>query len=176
MATVVKNIVKYDHFFDQKTKRHQINGIQSVLHCHHYTSLYTQLALDAGEEILLKDCSREALREVLDKYFADNHNIVTTQDKIEIACQYYSLVGLGSMKVVFLGDYSGKVEVLSSHTDDGWMKKWGEYDKPVNYITAGFIEAMFESVLDKPAGSFNAIETQSIVMGADISIFKITRR
>lgn len=176
MATVIKNTVKYNHTFSRKTKRHQINGLQSVLHCHHYTSLYTQLAIDADEAELLKECARESIREVLDKYFADNPEIKTVQEKVEIACQYYALVGLGIMKVNSLGDYSGEVELISSHTDSGWMKKWGEFDKPVNHITAGFIEAIFESVLNKPARSFNAVETRSIVMGADTSVFKIVRR
>ena len=175
MAIVVKNTIKYDHFFDQNTKRHQINGIQSVLHCHHYTSLYSQLAIDANETELLKECARESLRTVLDNYF-ENNLIDTVQERIEIGCQYYALVGMGNMKVDFLGEYSGKVEVLSSHTDDGWMKKWGQYDKPVNYITAGFIEALCESVLDLPAKTFVATETQSIVMGAKTSIFNIVRR
>ena len=176
MATVTKNEVKYDHYFDQKTKRHQINNIQSVLHCHHYASLYTQLAIDAGETELLKECARESFRRVLDTYFANNPDIDTIQAKTEIGCQYYALVGLGEMAVTFLGDDSGDVRILSSHTDDGWMKKWGQFDKPVNYITAGFIEALFESVLDLDQKSFEAVETQSIVMGAETSIFQITRR
>ncbi|MBN1593412.1 MAG: hypothetical protein JW941_09240 [Candidatus Coatesbacteria bacterium] len=176
MANMIKNTVKYDHFFDEGTKRHKINGIQSVLHCHHYTSLYTQLAIDAGETGLLTECARDAVRDILDNYFAANPEVDSIQKKIEIACQYYALVGLGTMKVHFLGDYSGSVEVLSSHTDDGWMKKWGQYDRPVNYISAGFIEAMFEAVLGLPAGAFLAKETQSIVMGAKTSLFNVTRR
>lgn len=176
MATVVKNTVKYDHFFDRNTKRHQINGIQSVFHCHHYATLYTQLAIDANETELLKECARESIRTVLDNYFANNSNVNTIQEKIEIACQYYALVGLGNMRVDFLGEYSGKVEVLSSHIDSGWLKKWSQYDKPVNYITAGFIEALFESVFDFPPKSFIATETQSIVMGAKTSVFNMVRR
>lgn len=176
MPTVVKNTVKYNHHFDRSTKRHFINGIQSVFHCHHYTSLYTQLAIDAGETELLRECARESFRNVLDTYFEKNPDIESIQDKIDIGCQYYSLVGLGEMKVDFLGNYSGKVEVTSSHTDDGWMKKWGTYDKPVNYITAGFIEALYESVLELPQGSFEATEKQSIVMGAENSVFDVTRR
>lgn len=176
MAVVIKNEVKYNHHFDQKTKRHSINGVQSVFHCHHYMALYAQLAVDAGETELLKECSRDSFRKVLDTYFSENPCIDTIQTKVDIACQYYALFGLGKMNVVFLGDESGEVELLASHTDDGWKKKWGQYDKPVNYLTAGFIEALFESVLGFAPRSFSAIETQSIVMGADKSTFKITRR
>lgn len=176
MPSVMKNEVKYSHYFDQKTNRHYLNGILSVFHCHHYISLYTQLAVDAGETELLKECSRESFREVLDNYFQQNPETNTLQAKLEIACQYYSMLGLGNMKVLFLGDHSGEVDVPSSHTDNGWMKKWGQYDKPVNYITAGYIEAMFEVVLGVPAQTFEAVETQSIVMGAATSKFKVVRR
>jgi hypothetical protein len=134
------------------------------------------LAVDAGETDLLKESSREIFRDVLDKYFNENPETDILQSKIEIGCQYYSLLGLGTMKVIFLGDDHGRVEVPSSHTDSGWIKKWGKYDKPVNYITAGYIEALFESVLNTPQKTFAAEEIQSIVMGADISKFKVSRR
>jgi hypothetical protein len=176
MALVTNTEVKYDHYFDRGTKRHTINDMQSVLHCHHYTSLYTQLAIDSNETELLKECARDCFRKVLDTYYAANPDIDTVQAKAEIGCQYYSLLGLGKMVVKFLGTESGEVALLSSHTDDGWKKKWGEYDKPVNYISAGYIEAMFESVLNLPAKSFKAVESQSIVMGSEFSKFKVTRR
>ncbi|BDS15067.1 hypothetical protein [Aureispira anguillae] len=176
MAIVVQNEIEYDHHFDQKTNRHYINGILSVLHCHHYTSLYTQLALDAGETDLLKECARDSFRAVLLSYFSKHPNHTTLQDKVAIGSQYYSLLGLGSMEVKFIGKYSGLVELPFSHTDSGWIKKWGEYDKPINYITGGFIEALFEVCFGLPSGSFNAFETQSIVMGAASSIFKVTKK
>lgn len=176
MFQVIRNTLNYYHSFDPITKRHYINGFQAVLHCHHYSTLYTQLALDANEAELLKECARDSFRSILDSYFKENPQISTIQDKIDIAVQYYSLLGLGKMKVKYLGDYSGEVELISSHVDSGWIKKWGTYDKPVNYITAGFIEAMFESILNLPSGTFLANEVQSIVMGNSISLFKITRR
>ena len=176
MAVVVKNQVNYDHAFDRNTKRHTINGVQSVLHCHHYTSLYTQLALDAGETELLKECARESFREVLGSYFTNNPSVESLQAKVDIGCQYYALLGLGKMVVNFLGSESGEVELLASHTDSGWMKKWGKYDRPVNYISAGYIEAMFEAVLGLGPRSFEAVESRSIVKGAETSKFKVTRR
>lgn len=176
MANVLTNQVEYDHSFDRKTKRHNINGVQSVLHCHHYTSLYTQLSLDAGETDLLKECARETFRSLLDTYYAKHPSLTTVQAKIEIGCQYYALLGLGKMIVNFLGSESGEVELISSHTDSGWIKKWGTYDKPINYLSAGYIEALFESIMGLAPRSYNAMETQSIVMGAETSKFKVTRR
>jgi len=176
MAVIIKNEVKYNHYYDQKSRRHFINGVQSVLHCHHYTTLYSQLAIDANETDLLKECARENFRELLVKYFAENETINTIADKIDIACQYYSLLGLGKMEVRFLGNESGYVELPYSHVDAGWLKKWGKYDKPVNYITAGFIEAMFEVITCQDSKAFLAIEHQSIAMGSEISSFRVIRR
>jgi|WetSurMetagenome_2_1015567.scaffolds.fasta_scaffold35674_3 hypothetical protein len=176
MAIVEHNEIKYSHVFDRKTKRHKINNIQSVLHCHHYSSLFAQLAIDANETELLKECTRDSFHKILDSYFTDNPAVDSVAKKIEIGCQYYSLVGLGKMRVNFMGEDSGEVELLSSHIDAGWQKKWGKFDKPVNYLTAGFIEALFETILSLPQKTFQVIEMQSIVMGAETSIFKILRR
>ena len=174
MAHLVKNDIKYDHCFDRKTKRHYINGHLSVLHCHHYAILYTQLALDAGEETMLKDVSRETFFEVLKSYLDEHHKNDSPDVKIDIACQYYALVGLGRIKVVYLGNDSGEVHLLDSHLDSGWLKKWKEFDRPVNYITAGYIEALAAAVMDKPVASYNAQETSSIVMGESTGKFTLT--
>lgn len=176
MAIVMKNEIKYEHYVEPKTNRHFINGIPSVLHCHHYTALYTQLAIDAGETELLKECARESFRKMLNHYYDNNPQINTIESKIDLGCQYYSLVGLGKMQVNYLGDEGGEVQLSSSHTDNGWIKKWGKYDKPVNYITAGFVEALFEVVLDYDEKTFETREEQSIVMGQSNSIFKVIRR
>ncbi|MCK5795761.1 MAG: 4-vinyl reductase [Deltaproteobacteria bacterium] len=176
MAIVRENDIVYDHSFNEKTKRHKLNGTQTVLHCHHYMALYTQLAIDADETELFTTSSRESFRGMLENYFKSYNVEDSIAAKVNTACQYYSLVGLGKMSVKFLGTESGSVEISSSHIDEGWLRKWGKYDRPVNYISAGFIEALFESVLNLPANSFNAVEIESIVMGAEKSLFKVTRR
>jgi hypothetical protein len=175
MATSTKNTLIFDHVFDKKTKRHYLNGHLSVFHCHHYSSLYSQLALDAQETELLAESSEEAFYEILAGYF-DKHNLTSIEERIDIAYQYYAAVGLGKMQVKYLGENSGEVELLASHVDSGWIKKWGEYDKPVNYIGAGYITAMFSAVLGEPKNTFKANEVQSIVMGAETSLFNVTRR
>ena len=175
MATFKKNDLMLDHIFDRKTKRHYLNGHVSVLHCHHYASLYTQLALDAKETELLADTSEESFYDILVEYF-DQHYLTAIEARIDIACQYFAAVGFGKMRVNYLGEDSGEVELLASHVDSGWIKKWGKYDRPVNYLGAGYITAMFAAVLDEPRKTFKATEVQSIVMGAKTSIFNVVRR
>ncbi len=175
MATYRKNEVILEHVYDEKAKRHSLNGRLSVVQCHHYSSLYTQLALDAKETELLAKSSDAAFYEVLVEYF-DQHQLTTLKERIDIGCKYYAAVGLGKMRVNYLGDDSGEVELLASHVDSGWKKKWGSYDAPVNYISAGYISALFSAVLDEPTRTFKVSEVQSIVMGAETSLFNVVRR
>ena len=172
MSEFKKTVLMLDKTFDQKSKRHYLNGRLVVLHCHHYSSLYSQLAIDAGETALLESVSRETFYTLIKDYLED-HNINVLTERIDIAVQYYAAVGLGKMNINYLGNDSGEVELVNSHVDTGWIKKWGNYDKPVNYITAGYITGMFAAILNKPLNTFNALEVQSIVKGDAKSLFKV---
>lgn len=160
--------------FDSKHKKHFLNDHPIVMHCHHYGALYTQLALDAKETTLLAEVSEDAFFTILNDYFALNQIQVMSQ-RIEIACKYFSAFGLGNMQVTYLGDYAGEIELLTSHIDQGWIKKWGHHDVPVNYIAAGYCSALFASVLNQSVRTFKTTETQSIVMGSETSLFKVER-
>jgi hypothetical protein len=174
MALLKKTNLELDHKFDPKTSRHYLNGHLSVLHCHHFSTLYIQLAIDAKETDLLVSVSEETFYRVLRDYYC-KHNIVTLEDKIDIACQYYSAVGLGKMEVGFLGEDSGEVIIPVSHVDQGWIKKWGNYDAPVDYITCGYISGMFSAILGTNMGIFKTFEVESIVMGASKSRFRVVK-
>lgn len=158
--------------FDKRTTRHYMNGQLTVLHCHHYSTLYTQLAIDAGETKLLTEVSESTFYNVLTDYF-ENHTISNLADRVSIACQYYSAMGLGVLEVISMGENSGEIKLPYSHLDKGWITKWGIYDKPVNYISAGYINAMFSAVMNKPMNSFDALEISSIVKGDEFSLFKV---
>jgi hypothetical protein len=170
MAQSEKTAFIMDHKFDPGSDRHYLNGIVSVLHCHHYTTLYTQLAIDAKETDLLESVSEETFYSVLKNYYKD-HGVSDIKEKIDLACQYFATVGMGRMEVIFAGNFSGKVNLLKSHVDEGWIKKWGTCHKPVNYIAAGFISALFNLLFDTPIGTYKAREQESIAMGAEKSVF-----
>ena len=63
--------------------------------------------------------------------------------------------------------------MVHSHVDEGWIKKWGKRDEPVNFIGSGYIAALFAAVLGKSTRSFDVKETASIVSGADKSEFVV---
>lgn len=162
------------HRFDLKTMRHFMNDEVAVLHCHHYATLYTQLAIDAKETDLLFSTSEDAFGSMLSNYYL-HHDIMSLSDKIDLGCQLYAALGLGKMNVTYWGSDSGQVVLTNSHVDQGWIKKWGLYDAPVNYITSGYIAGMFNAISDCPAKTFTVREIESIVMGAKQSTFKIFR-
>ena len=175
MAEFKKINYEIKHVFDQKNCRHFLNGRVSVLHCHHFMTLYTQLAKDSGKTDVLKNVAEETFYEVLNNYFIEN-NINDIEDKIELACQYYSAIGLGNILIASLGDDSGEVEALRSHVDEGWIKKWGNHDSEVNYVTCGYISAAFSAINNLKIGVYETIEKESIVKGAKTSKFKVYKK
>ncbi|HNS20994.1 MAG TPA: hypothetical protein PKH24_10875 [Sedimentisphaerales bacterium] len=172
MLQATQEKLNLNHQFDAKRMRHYLNGQLSVLHCHHYASLYTQLAIDAKETDLLTRVSEETFHGVLANYF-DKHNVESLDERIAIACEHYGAIGLGQMAVHHLGSDSGEVVLAHSHVDEGWMKKWGKFDQPVNFIGSGYIAGMFAAIWDKPISTFQVRETQSIVQGAPQSRFTV---
>jgi len=178
MTQYKKTELMLDKAFDAQSCRHLIAGNTTVLHCHHYTALYTQLAMDCSmldAKALLAECSEDAWEEFLHGYYR-THNITSVRDRISLAEQTYAAAGLGRMRVTCAGPESGEVTLEHSHVDSGWIKKWGQHSGAVNYIGVGFINAMFAAVFDRPVRTFVATETQSIVSGAPCSRFTVAVR
>jgi hypothetical protein len=70
MTVEKKTEFEIDHKFDPIRNRHYMNGVCTVLHCHHYATLYTQLADDAEEFAgvrLLIEAAEDTFYEVLDR-------------------------------------------------------------------------------------------------------------
>ena len=166
--------LKLDHKIDPKTNRHFINNTQVVLHCHHYTSLYTQLAIDIGETDLLVFSMEDSFYKQLSEYY-EKYKVESIDDKKEIAVKHYSTVGLGTIEIISLDENGGEVKSEHSLLDQGWIKKWDKYDAPVNYIGCGFIAAMYSSIWGKPTRTFKVIETKSIVKGDSYTLYKISK-
>lgn len=162
--------LKVKHTFDPETYRHQLNGHEAVLHCHHYMTLTTKLAedfADLGAVKVLRESAEDSIRPMLDDYFA-NEGVSSPEDRLQVGAAYFSVMGLGKMEVTGSAD-GGEVTLSHSHVDDGWLKKWGQHDKPINHFTCGFVAAMFAAAFDKPARSFEVTESASKVMGAAAS-------
>lgn len=175
MAVKRKTEFILDHRFDPKSCRHYVNGRPSVLHCHHYASLYTQLAEDCGMldgKKLLAEVAEESFYEVLSDYYCQ-HNISGIEDRVAIAEQYYGITGMGEMIVTCAGPDSGEVKLLHSHVDEGWIKRWGKRKQPVNFITIGYISGLFAAVFNRSLKSYSVTENLSIVSGAEYSSFNV---
>jgi predicted hydrocarbon binding protein len=174
MARVKTIEFEIDHKFDSMKNRHYLNGDCTVLHCHHYATLYTQLALDAVDfegVRHLTEASEDVFFDVLNRYFAENE-ITDIDEKVEIAQQYWQASGMGLISFTGVGKYEVVAEMEYSHIDEGWLKKWGGSDKPVNFFTVGFVAAVAALVNNKPVRTFKATETKSLACGDEKCEFK----
>jgi len=174
MAIEKRTEFEIDHKFDPIRNRHYLNGVCTVLHCHHYATLYTQLADDAADfqgVRLLKEAAEDTFYSALKDYY-EQKGIENVEDKITIAEQYWQVVGMGLIRFTGVGKYAAIAVMEYSHIDEGWLKKWGGRDKPVNFFTCGFVSAVAALVNDKPPRSFKTEESKSLVCGDDISQFK----
>ncbi len=175
MAVIKKVALTINPEFDPKRCRQSFNGVTTVLHCHHYMSLYSQLAEDCSlldAKKLLAEVAEDSFYPIFVDYF-DDEGIEAIADRISIAEQFFAFFGLGKMNVSYAGTDSGEIELIHSHVDEGWIKKWGKHDRPINFIGQGFINAMFAAIFDKPARSYNSVESASIVCGAPSSKFEV---
>jgi len=162
------------HTFDEETFRHSINGHEVVLHCHHYMTLTTKLAEDfaeLGTVQVLREASEDSIRPVLDSYYAE-HGVSSPEERLAIGAEYYAFMGMGLMEVSGTAG-TGQVKLKHSHVDEGWIKKWGRHNKPINHFTCGFAAALFAAAFSKPARSYQVTETASIVMGAPESVLAV---
>ncbi len=165
-----------EHDFDEDNARHYLNGVNTVLHCHHYATLYVQIAMETDSLDLLQDVAEESFYEVITSYY-ENHDVSDVDERMTVAAQYYAAIGLGTLNVADVDETGGRVVLPNSHMDRGWIEKTGDtYDEPVNYTSAGYIAAMFAAAYDEPVGTYAVTETQSIVTGADKSVFTVERR
>ncbi len=161
--------------FDGNTYRHYMNGVMSVLHCHHYMSLTTKMAEDyesiGGVRILIES-AEDAVRPLFDKYCAEN-GVSDPVARLQVGAEFYPVMGLGLMQ--FQGsEPGGDVTLTRSHVDAGWQKKWGNTDHAVNHFTCGYIAAMFAAAFNKPARSYDVVENASLAKGDPQSRFAVT--
>ena len=160
--------------FDPGRKLQYVNDDPSVMHCHHYSALFTKLALDfshIGGPDKLRDSMEEAYYLVLKKALI-TREISNKQEIKNLMEEHFRLAGLGKLEISVHGS-GGTAKMVHSHMDEGWIKKWGKYDAPINFIGQGFLAAAFAILFDKKLRSFTVEEKKSIVSGSPYSFFEI---
>ena len=167
----------FEQTFDNERNLQYVNGEASVMHCHHYATIFTKLALDMsglkGRQNLF-DAMEETAYLTLQRYFIVE-SVKSIEEKIFIVERYYALSGLGQLHLS-VKENGGRVSMKHSHVDEGWIKKWGRHKTPVNLIGQGYLAGALSAVFRKPIGFYHIQETQSIVSGASTSEFTISTR
>jgi hypothetical protein len=178
MQTTKQGKLSIEVKYDPARCRHYVNGETAVLHCHHYASLYTQIADDAtlfDGRTILRETSEESFYRVLNDLMSRN-DMTSISGRISAVEDYWSFCGMGSLSITKCDASGGRAEMVRSHIDEGWIKKWGKRNEPVNFITQGYLSAAFSVVHGAPRGTYGVTEEQSIVSGAEKSTFSISRK
>lgn len=161
--------------FDPGRRLQYVNDDPSVMHCHHYATLLTKLAMDfsqLGGTEMLRDSMEEAYYIVLKKALIIRE-ISNKQEMKILMEEHFRLAGLGKLVLSVLGT-DGTAKMIHSHMDEGWIKKWGKHETPINFIGQGFLAAAFALLFDKKLRSFTVTEKESIVSGSSYSFFEIS--
>ena len=128
MAKFKKVEWEIDHRFDPKTTRHYNNDAVTVLHCHHYITLYCQLADDAemvDGKGLMRQAAELSFIKVLKDYFK-KYQVTKLVERVALAEEYWKVCGMGLLHFEHVGKLSATAEMSHSHVDEGWVKKWGK--------------------------------------------------
>lgn len=171
-------MIRFEQRFDPVTRLQYINNEPSVLHCHHYTTLFIKLALDMEKYNglgLLREAMEESLFLVFRKSFIRD-KIEKISERIAFGEEYYALVGMGQLKVKEYSEKGGVAELTRSHVDEGWVKKFGKPPQPINSMTEGYLAALFAASYNTYIQTYEVIEKQSMALGNSTSLFTITKR
>lgn len=167
-----------DQKFDPRACRHSFNGSTYVLHCHHYATLYCRLADDAelfdGKALLRKGTEAAFVPEM--RKFFEAQGVCSVEGRVKLVEEYWRFMGMGLVEFESVGAMAATAVMKRSHVDEGWLKKWGEREEPVNFIGQGFLTAAMAAIYNLPEGSYAVKEQASIVSGAEASVFTIVRQ
>jgi hypothetical protein len=157
----------FDQSFDPNRKLQYINSDPSVMHCHHYSAIFTKLALelqDSGGARYLTEAMEEASYIALRKVFI-TEGVQSAAERRAFVEQYYRLTGLGDFSIRECTANGGSITLRRSHIDEGWVKKYGQSPVPVNFVTAGFLAGAFAAIHDEHLRHYQAEETASMASG-----------
>jgi hypothetical protein len=167
---------EFNQRFDRRRMFQYVNDEPSVMHCHHYATLFSKLAIerkDLDGPKLLSESMEDAFYLVLKKYYIAKE-IKEKSGMLKVAEEYFRLTGMGDISFSNVTQEGGKASMNHSHIDEGWIKKWGRTDFVVNYMTHGYLAAAFSLINDELIRSYHIEETASIVKGYSKSEFTIT--
>lgn len=123
---------------------------------------------------MLNETVEDNMRPFIEDYVKKN-SYGHTDARLKKAAELFSIMGMGRINPSGNAE-TGKVTLVRSRGDQGWITKRDNHAKPVNYFTQGFIAAMFATVFDKPARSYAVFETDAKFSEKPVSSYTVTKR
>lgn len=163
--------------WDKARNERYIEGVPHVFHCHHY-NVYLQKTLEDAKIVdgkgIQKNAAQEVAFEQFSKAFSERDDLKDTAERLKFAEQLFKMLGFGTID--FSEIESGKVTCPVSHYAKGWMSKWGNRSRPVDYFVAGWLGGLLSAVYEKPRFHYEVTETQCQAVDGDVCIFKVEVR
>lgn len=149
-----------------------------LYHCS-YFNLYLQRTVEDAREYIpaeeiLADGAEMAVYAMLKRLFEVNADFKTPEERFEVIAGIYKLNGFGLLpNLSDLKPDGGTVRTSVTHYSVAWKSIWGERQKPVDYFTCGFLRAAASIVFDKPAGTYDCVQTKCLTLGDSENVFEV---
>ncbi len=152
-----------------------MDEIPISLHCHHFNCGL----INAIEAIDYFDAIEIYINEAAKCFYEYFKNILTIKNysvnkALSIAQDIYRFMGYGRIDLSELINGYGTATSDSSYFVVGWFAIYGNRDKPVCYLTRGFIKAIVAAIFDIDINVVKVVETQCMICGNDFCEFKVS--
>ncbi len=154
-----------------------MDNIPISLHCHHFNcGLINAIeAIDYFDaiEIYINEAAK-CFYEYFKKILIIDNKKLSINKALMIAEDIYRFMGYGRIDLSKLITGYGTVISDSSYFVVGWFAIYGKRDKPVCYLTRGFIKAVIAVLFNKELSKINVTETQCMICGDDFCKFEVS--
>ncbi len=154
--------------FDANSNIILLDGAMVYLHCHHYNCGLIKVLEDIegirARDIIVQSAAEEFytnFSEYIKKYLMEK----TDFEKLNAAEDLYRFMGFGRIDLSGVNDKGGMVYANSSYYVIGWLAKYGRRDKPLCYLTCGFLSGVLSAVYLKPLDYYKVIEKHCMITG-----------
>ncbi len=173
------NQLNFRHSYDSITNQHFHRNFSVVMHCHHYFSVFIELAHayeKQGGPRFMQEAAAETFGSFLRLYYLED-GIKDLGERIRIAEEYWRQVGMGIIRISTQDPTYGSARMNYSHIDEGWLKKGAPTSRPINYVTQGFLAGFMQAAYTGGRSrTYEVKETKSLVLGDEYSQFEATLR
>jgi len=153
-----------------------MDDIPISLHCHHFNcgliNAIERIDYFDAIDIYINEAAK-CFYNYLKKILLIDDTASSIKKALIIAEDIYRFMGYGRIDLSKLVDGYGSATSDSSYFVVGWFAIYGRRNKPICYLTRGFLKAVIAVIFKKDITRVNVLETQCMICGDDSCKFEI---